>query len=235
MKARAYKTLSVVVISLVLHLGLTAQLNIKVGYSLGYALAPTNDQIISTYNVNNTNDPLFDDYIEMDRLGLMNGITLGFRYTTDVGAIELGWEQLGKTRSSTGFSVPLPPQQPTAYPYEVSYSANMFMLTYENRFGIYGVGSTIGYNYLTIKAPARNADENATIEKGNQLFARFHVSLNITGNTAVAIALKPFFQLPLSSISLQKFADHLSVESTNIDESFRYIGLSLVFYNGPQK
>lgn len=212
----------------------TSQLNIKIGYSVAYAPAKTNNDLVRMYDDSQFQQYGEDNYNQMGNLGAMNGVNIGFRYALNTSSVELSWESLRKTKKSTAFVAGQPQTQPTAVPYEILYASNNMMFTFENEIGFIGLGSSIGYNVFSIKAPASNGDEKKKIVKDNQFFARFHLALSFTGNSTVSCSLKPFIQVPLSKINFKALADNLEVSGDSYDESLPLFGLSLIFYNGPQ-
>jgi len=115
----------------------------------------------------------------------------------------------------------------------------MLMLSYESNFGLLGMGTTIGKNFVKISqivpgtSNKLNLLENSTTNT-NQLFARFNLSFNFSGNNTVAFAIKPFVQVPLQNIDLSAMADILEVENPESTESFPMWGVTFTFYNGRQ-
>ena len=219
----------------------TGQINIKIGYTVANTFPEANNQFIGDFNT--AISSIYDDYQPMKGLGFMYGITLGLRYGMEIGSLEFTWERLASDRKSLGITRtfvtdPMTMEQilqsSIATAYELNYVFNQFMFTYESRFGIWGIGSSLGMNRGSISSPTNVAEEKDILSKDNQFFARFHVSVNFEGNSSVAIALKPFFQLPLTDISIKSAADLLGTNTNDTSERFPMVGLSLIFYNGPQ-
>lgn len=223
------------IVTLVLALStvtLDAQVNIKIGYSVAQSFPKVNNQFIA--DLNHVRSQAFDDFTPMKDLGFMYGITLGVRYGIGIGNLEFSWERLSIDRKSIGIDRPTVIQQATASPYEISYSFNQLFVTYESRFGILGIGSSVGVNRVGISAPTTNSDDKDRLLSESQIMSRFHVSLNFEGNSSVAISLKPFIQIPLTDIDLSPAIDILDTATTEKKETFPLVGLSLIFYNGPQ-
>lgn len=211
---------------------LRAQLNIKIGYSLGQTLPKVNNNLIKDLNA--VRSPLFDDYTEMKGLGFMYGITLGLKYSFDIGSVELAWERLASDRNSVGIDRLPPPQQAISYAYEINYTFNQLMATYESRFGIWGLGTSIGVNRVAVSAPTSNSEQKDRLTTDSQIVTRFSISANFESSNSVAFALKPYFQYPLTKIDLSGVADILNTGTQDPEEGFPIFGLSLIFYNGPQ-
>ncbi len=212
-----------------------AQFNVKIGYSLGFVSPEVNNQILAKYNERRAT--FFDELEPVEELKFLYGIALGARYKFGIGALELNWESLSRTRTSIGKILPPEPQISTSNSKEYKYSLNMLMLTYESSFGIIGVGSSIGSNLVAVKEKIQTSNDSSQIlaeDDRSQIFARFHLAFNFTGNGTVSFAIKPFYQLPLSNINLKPMADRFEIQNDTYDESFPMFGISFTFYNGRQ-
>lgn len=212
-----------------------SQFNVKIGYSLGFVSPEVNNQILAKYNEQRAT--FFDELEPMEDVKFLYGIALGARYKFGIGALELNWESMSRTRTSIGKTLPPEPEISTSNSKEYKYSLNMLMLTYESSFGILGVGSSIGNNLVAVKEKIQTSNESSQIlqeDNRSQLFARFHLSFNFTGNGTVSFAIKPFYQLPLTTINLQPMAERFDVQNDTYDEGFPMFGISFTFYNGRQ-
>ncbi len=212
------------------------QFNLKVGYSLGFMSPDVNNSLLQSFNDNLSVNPKYDGFLPAADLKFLYGVSLGVRYKFGIGSLELNWENLGRTISSTGFISPTPPQPEISETEEFRYSLNMLMLTYETSYKSIGVGSSIGRNSVSIKRGTGNSRSslfNPTDDR-SQYFARFHLAFNFYGSSTVAFAIKPFIQVPLSDINLQPFATKVGATNDRFDESFPMFGLSFAFYNGRQ-
>jgi len=214
----------------------SGQLNLKVGYTLGFYSPEVSNGILEEFD--NLSSLSFDQYNPSRPINLTFGINLGLRYKFSSSSVELHWESLARSTSSVGISRPNPASL-SAVSMEFNYRFNMLMLSYESNFGIFGVGSTIGYNIVSIEQTVQNSqvDSNLLFNAPNgrdQYFIRFNIALNFTGNANVSFAIKPYIHIPLSDIDLLSKAQILGVQSDETRESFPAWGLSFSFYNGRQ-
>lgn len=213
-----------------------SQLNFKIGYTLGFYSPDVNNNIMSLYNDKRSGS--FDQYTPLTDLGLTYGINLGARYNFGLGNFELSWESLSRSKTAVGVTRPPDPEPLTSNSTEFNYRFNLLMLTYESNFGLLGVGSSLGYNLVSINQVVQNTSDKFDLLTGgdgsNQFVARFHLSLNFAGNSTVSFAIKPFIQFSLTDIDLQPMANLLEVQPAETSESFPMWGLSFAFYNGRQ-
>jgi len=235
-----YKTtimLGVFVSALLLSTLSFGQINLKVGYTLGFYSPEVSNNILAEFDAQSSS--LFDQYNSSRPLSLAFGVNLGLRYRFNSAAVELGWESLARSTSSVGILRPGPPLASSSVTTEFNYRFNMVMISYESNFGLLGIGSTLGYNLVSIEENIQNStvDSNLLINSPNgrdQFFIRFNLAFNITGNETVSFAIKPFIHIPLSEVDLSSKADLLNVQSSETKESFPAWGLSFSFYNGRQ-
>ena len=216
---------------------LSGQLNLKIGYTLGFYSPEVHNNIIAIHDMQRS--LAFDQYNEARPLSLAFGINLGLRYKTDVGNFEFSWESLARSTSSVGILRPPDPAPLSSSSNEFQYRFNMLMVTYETIFGLIGVGSTLGVNLASLDQSVQGANDSFDLLRdsasGNdQYFARIHLSFNFSGNSSVAFAIKPYLQIPLTDIDLSAMASILGVQNTETNESYPAWGLSFVFYNGRQ-
>ena len=210
---------------------ISAQLNIKVGYSLGFTQESIVSEIVDLFNQSVIQNERVMLDIPLKGIGTMHGINLGFRYRlSDVGAFELSWENLGSDSKALG-------EYPNGslYEYDIFYSFNQYFLTYNTYFGNLGIGSGVGYNNVIIQERIAQSDNKRSFDIPNQWVARIHLDYSFGSSTSVGLSLQPYVQFPITKVNMNSLADRLGVDPlSSPDESFITFGLSLVFYNGPQ-
>jgi len=212
-----------------------AQVNIRIGYSLGMLSANTNNQILDSYD--SFLSGFYDEYDEFRDLRLIYGISLGLRYKFGLGSLELSWEGPGRTIESVGKFNPEPPARPSAVTEEIRYRLNLILLSYETNFDRFGVGTSVGRNFLSISELIPNDNANISLLDGNQgqFVARFHLAFNFYGSNTVAFAIKPFVQVGINDADLSSYTRNLGVTTAaDTGEGFLMWGLSFSFYNGRQ-
>ncbi len=217
-------------------LNLSAQFNMRIGYTLGFLSPEVNNQILARHNA--LRSTFFDQYTAAPDLKLAYGLSLGGRYKFGIGSLELGWERVSRTLTSTGINFQAPPLTPIGISQEFQYSLNMIMLTYETNFGLLGIGSSIGQAFVSVKETAIGGNENPSLldrdADNDQYIARFHLSFNFFGNNTVAFSIKPFIQVGLTNVDMSSLASNLMVSNPQTEESFPMLGISFAFYNGRQ-
>jgi len=213
----------------------TAQFNVKIGYAIAKVSPEINNQLLATFN--SQVGQQYDNYRPMEDLKFVNGVNLGARYAFGSSSLELSWENLSRARTSQGTIIPEQPAIPISTSKEFQYAFNMFMITFETRYELFGIGSSIGKSYYSMSEEAIGGGDSSFFRNDadtSQFFARFHISLNFSGRGTVAFAIKPYVQIPLSKIDLTDVASRLNVTNDDYNESFNMIGLSFNFYNGRQ-
>lgn len=204
---------------------INAQLNISIGYGIGFLNANVNNDILDAFNSRKGQEIDLDN--PFGHLKSMSGISIGGRYKLGTNAFGFVWDNMSKSRRAFGETT-----QMTLFDQELFYSFNMVSFNYESNFGRIGIGSSVGKNFLKIKDEIPNSPEKNTLVKESQYFARINLSFNFSGGGTVAFALKPYIQFPLSELDISGLATELDVAIDKQDESFPFIGLSFVFYNG---
>jgi len=212
---------------------LNGQFNVKIGYGMGFTNAKVNNSIVQSFNTNGVGpNGLIQFEEQLPDLGSVYGIILGARFKiSESNSFELSWENLSKTRESFGIYE----STQTLFENEISYSFNHFYIGYQSEFGNLGMGSAIGINRAKIKRSITGSTKKLSLVSDNQYFARFNLSYNLRSSRSVALSIQPFYQLPLSNISLLGLSDYLEVSTSDTAETFPMFGISLVFYNGRQK
>jgi len=214
-----------------------AQFNVKIGYSLARVSPEVSNQILAVFN--EQQELFFDDYVPMADLKWVNGVGLGARYRVGGSSLELSWENLSRDRELQGINQTDVNSRPVSLTREFQYSFNMFMLTFETKYDMFGIGSAIGRNFVSLSEETTNGTGKSRIISRNadaaQTFARFHLSFNFSGSGTVAFAIKPYIQIPLSKVDISSMASYLDVSQAQSDESYPMFGLSFNFYNGRQE
>lgn len=223
------KTILVPLILLFLVTGLSAQFNIKVGYSGSYhQLTEFNNQF-KIHNENPDNGFLEDPF---PKVHVLHGLEAGFRYKfgKHIG-VEATWSN-GQTRrvQTSGFDA-----NEVFIEKKWRLSSNEYSIGLENYFGNLGYGASLGYRKSKISKFKSNSRKYFEVQEDKFLNLNVHLIITVeTGNGT--FALKPFYQAPLSDWTIDAFADNLNPggNNTNLVENFRSFGLSFVFYNGPK-
>lgn len=202
----------------------TGQINLKIAYNPAYGSFGGINDLLDQYQPSGTElQSNFGD------LRFVHGIQLGVRYKFGISSMELGWENLSRSRSAVSFNS----TSETFEEREYDFALNSFSFGVDTYFGSLGIGTTLLSSKLKID---RAIGSNQLNVSGDTEWA-LRVQLNwvIQESNQVSLVLKPYYQFALSPYSVDGLANDLNVTSTtSLEESTRIFGIAFVFYNGKQ-
>ena len=202
-----------------------SQVNIKIGYNIGFPQLPVNDDILAQFS------PADSEVIDpFSPISFMHGIQLGLRYRVGNIAAEVGWESISRDRTALTYRAANDSFTDRQY----NYSLSGLSVGVDNYFGRFGLGSVLLYNKLSIDRTIGN--NNLGIVSDRQLALRLQFIWQVQESEMVAVQIKPYYQFNLKGYSLSNLATDLDVSgSIDADESPKVFGISLIFYNGRQR
>lgn len=199
------------------------QINIKVGYGLGFPNLSAIDDLLSGYQ------PVEGEVVEsFGSLGFIHGIQLGLRYRIANTGLEVGWETMSRDLSALIFE----PSNDSFTDRTYSFGLNSLHVGVEHYFDRYGLGIALHSQKLGIERPIGNNDLVLADQRKGAL--RLMFIWQVQESDSVALMIKPYYQFPLASHDISRFADELGTASLR-DDSLSMFGLSFVFYNGRQR
>ena len=216
---------------LILFLGcsitLWSQLNIKVGYGGGYMEPDKINEIIGRFN---DDKPFLEQ--PLNDINFLSGLELGLRYRIGISAFELGWNNGSAEAEAFGTDNGSPFQE------ALTVSLRSYTIGVENFIGDFGFGASIGRRRLKIITDITGFDRDRTIMTSTGLASRFHVFYQVKSNS-VSLTLKPYIEFPwdsynVSALNREYFPD-TTIPDTDFDTELTVFGISILFYNGPQK
>lgn len=202
----------------------TGQFNIKVGYNAIFIEAPNLNRMVDIYN-----SSLENPYDKLDKFTSLHGLELGLRYRIGNTGFEASWHsglntsdvyaQIGGSNFSKKYWI----------------SLTEYALQAENYLGYFGFGAGLGYRTARIKTDIPGARrKRQELDASSGFTGKLFLIFQIPGDK-VALAFKPYIQIPLSDLSFPGFAEQLGSDpATDINDRLRAFGLSLVLYNGKQ-
>lgn len=216
-----------------LAIGLTfkmnAQANIKVGYVFGYSNLEQTTSIFDRFNANNpqAEKPL-------SPVKAFNGIELGLRYKLQNFGFELTVSSIsGSTEALNVFQ-----SNGTLGKDEWSTSLLNFSLGIENYFGAFGYGATIGTQKLKYKTNFETGDDKKTVYNESVLNSKFYLIFEWPSNL-ISFSIRPYVSTTWSPYNIQNVEWTIDPQSTipknEFDQDLIVYGISLLFYNGPQR
>ena len=210
---------------------LMSQLNVKVGYGIGYFQASENNDILKEYNSLNEQELGGSLSKSFFNLNSMTGISLGLRLkVSSVHSLETGWENLSNSKEAIGETT-----NQTLFQQKLFYSSNQYYLMYQTHLDRYGFGMGMGYNILKIKDEIGGSDIKKEIITENQLMLRFNLAYYFTGHKNVSFSIQPYYNMALDNVPLNALRKELSLtEDQTAESTFSNFGIRFIFYNGAQ-
>ena len=206
---------------------LQAQLNLKVGYSLGVMNPSFTNQIMKSYNQEN---PWLDQ--KLKDLNLMNGLMIGFRNRWEYIGLELSWTSKIAERDAAG----LDPSLNANIQRFINWRYSSFSGGLEIIIDDVSIGATLDASDIAIKTEYTGSDGEEVILDDFFLSSHLYVNYEIKTGTFLAIAFRPYIQIPWKRVSVYDFEQHLFPDSpsdpADFDENYFNFGLMFIFFNG---
>ncbi len=205
---------------------LIAQFNFQIGYQFSYADFTAINGAVDYYNV--TNPGLTK---KLGKLTSMNAITLGVRQGLGIVSVIGSWtnqiDRLHSVGPQAGSSNP-------SFNRELFFKNQIYSLGFESLSGNFGLGACIDLRLLSIKNRDTGSDFKRTILVDSKPGSTFYTFIDLPVSPRMGLVLKLSYGFPWNSIGLKKFSDFLTPVFSIGSESFRQMGLSLIFSNGRQ-
>ena len=206
----------------------SAQLNIKIGYSLGFSNPKILNDITARYNADR---PWLERSFK--ELRTTNGLIAGLRYRLGDVGLEFTWHNKFKIFRAEG----LDPSTDKKYFQDIYFRYSSFSLGFENYlFDKFGWGASIDYSSARFRTESTDIENRSTISNKNGLSSHFYLSINTRSNDILTLSIKPYVQIPWSKISVFDLEKSLHPSSTGVEDQFQEdfinFGIMLVFYNG---
>ncbi|MEE9438742.1 MAG: hypothetical protein V3V14_07050 [Saprospiraceae bacterium] len=220
---RIYIRIQLVSLFIFIGTAVFAQINIKVGYTGGYATFESTNMILNQYNTDNT--AISQKFSE---LHFLHGLELGGRYKFGSIGIDAGITLMRNDTKATGIINP----DGGKGDQEIGLSVINYHLGLESHFGFFGIGTNIGYQNLKYKKELFG--DEGKIYSEYQLGSKFYLILELPGESS-AISLRPYISTVWDAYNITQVANNINDNTVNsINESPFIYGLSILFYNGRQ-
>jgi hypothetical protein len=207
---------------------LTGQFNIKVGYNMQLPTLNTTNALFSQFNAS---AEVTSPY---KKFRFMHGVDVGFRYflTKDL-AIESNLTNNFSSDNKSTIKVGTALKND-----EWRLSNRAISLGLDNYFGWLGIGGHIVHSQWSYAKDVEGARSKQKVLTTHDYMFKINAIIYSQANKT-AIALKPFYAFPISGkdINIEKVNKQLNPTSLGGPqlENFKHIGLTIVFYNGPQR
>jgi len=205
------------------------QTNIKVGYIFGYSNLEQTKSIFDRFNINN---PQAEK--KLSPVKFYNGIELGLRYKLQ----NFGFELTVSTASGSAEALNVFQSNGTLGKDEWSTSLLNFSFGLENYFGSLGYGATIGTQKLKYKTNFETGDDKKTIYNESVLNSKFYLIFEVQANL-LSFSIRPYVSTTWKPYNIHDVELTIDPQSTlpksEFDQDLIVYGVSLLFYNGPQR
>lgn len=206
----------------------SAQLNIKTGYSFSYNAPEVSSQLFSDFNQANEDwlDKKFKDF------RWMHGLHLGARYRiAETIGLELGWiTKFDKSEAEGVNSI-----SGADYSKKYFYSQNQVHFALETLFSEhFGIGASINYDFLSIKARNGDSGNKSKILKENNYSSNFFFTYYSSQSNGTRFGFRPYVRVPWTDINYRDLANDLneSSQTETLSDRTLHFGISLLFFNG---
>ena len=205
------------------------QINLKVGYSLGYSNLEQTKPIFDRFNAINPQAET-----QLSPVKVFNGIDLGFRYKFERFGIDIGLSSMsGNAESLNVFQ-----SNGTLGKDEWKISLVNYYIGLENYFGPFGYGATIGTQKLKYKTDFTSSSGKKTIYNESVLNSKFYLILEVPSNK-IAFSIRPYISTTWKPYNIYDvelaFDPQSTLPQVDFDQDIVVYGVSFLFYNGPQR
>ena len=185
------------------------------------------NEIISRFN---DDKPFLEQ--PLNEINFLSGLELGLRYRIGISAFEIGWGSGSAEAEAFGTDNGTPFQE------AMTTSFRTYSIGVDNFLGDFGFGASLGNRRLKITTDISGFDRDRTVMTDTGLSSRFHIFYQVKSNS-VSLTLKPYIEIPWDSYNVSALNKEYFPDSTIPDDAFdtdiTIFGISLLFYNGPQR
>ncbi len=204
-----------------------AQLNLQVGYGLGFLNLPETEKLFTEYKLQNA-------WLNgsFQKMNCLNGFVVGVRQSWVGFSMGLNWKYRFADTKVEGTD----PVSNLAYTKELFFNLQSYSLSLESGGGWFRLGTSLDYNSLYIKERHTGSNDKVAVSREHQWGSQFYININFPASTSCQISLQPYYFLPWEKFDLNGLKNDLqiSAEPASRKESFSHFGISLILSNGPQ-
>jgi hypothetical protein len=203
---------------------LFAQLNILVGYGVGYQSSSDIDLIIESHNEQN---PWYHN--DLNSVTFLHGMYFGLRQDWGTLKTTLCFRSSGQSLSADG----VPPSGGDSFERELFFRNNILSLGLETSFSSINLGAAMDYNFFRIKGRTSDHTKNYIVQKDALIGTHLYLNFDFKGKGMMGLALQPYVDIAISDIGLNDLSDELGVNISGRYEPMTY-GITILLVNGPQ-
>ncbi|MEM1318679.1 MAG: hypothetical protein AAGG75_00415 [Bacteroidota bacterium] len=205
-------------------LDLSAQANIRIGYTYSYFDLAESNAILDRFEEER-------DWLD-NRFGNIrgfHGISFGLRYKMGTTAAELGYYNRFTRRQAEGIN----PTSSTDFFRQLNTANQGFSLGVEQFIGPFSIGGTIDRNFWTMRLKESSSGDRQTVVDERYWSSQFFVAFNSERTEGISISIRPYVQVPWTSFGLQPLEEALESNPVNDpEEKLLNFGIQFIFYNG---
>ncbi len=205
---------------------LYAQVNVRVGYNIGYFTPSIHHKIYQQFN---DDRPWLTKHFK--DFQTINGLQLGVRYRIDDWiALEGTWYNQFHRQSAEG------PDPATNKNFNRSsgFQLSTLGLGFENFAGPISWGASINYDAFRFNTKATGEDR-PTVFNDFGWSSHFFIAYNIEANDIMRLSIRPYAHLAWHRVDLSSFHQRINPSAdipSNLEEDYSTFGLMLIIYNG---
>lgn len=201
-----------------------SQLNLLVGYDLGYYPDHSANAIFEAHN------DLTDWYkTELEPLRFQHGLQLGLRYGFEHIRFTLTYRNMGLRNEAEG----IPSGSNEAVTISNRFRTNNIGFAAESAFDHINYGAALEYNAVRITGTSSDLSNSFTIQSNQFWSARLYLNFEFYGDRYIGLAIQPYWSLPITDYSLAPLGEELSTSLTP-DWKASLFGCSFLMTNGPR-
>lgn len=203
---------------------INAQLNIKIGYSIGYVQADSTNKLIQDFNNGHQYDKPLEEF------KILHGVLVGLRYRINDVAIHLDWNNKFNLLKGSGTDASGISGFQKVFFKNASYGLGLEFFGTEK----FSFGGTIDFDVLTYRLQNDGLPDKATILNDYGLGSHFYVSINIEGSDILTLNLQPYVQIPWTSYDIHALDNAINDKDSNqrLAEKYLNFGVRIIFSNG---
>lgn len=209
--------------------GLNAQINIKVGYSIGFLQSKVSDEILKEFNTRN--DWLGNEG-EFGNWRSIHGLSMGLLYRSRIFGIEISYNNKLNKIEARGND----PLLNSRFEGDIQFKVNSLSAAYELYIGeTLGIGASLDWTTFKASYEINNDNNVDQLIKQDGLSSHFYGIINLSGNEIISLAIKPFIQVPWVDWDFTNLDRALNPNGSSIqnhEERVINFGFSIIFYNG---
>ncbi|MDX1683945.1 MAG: hypothetical protein R3275_01850 [Saprospiraceae bacterium] len=201
------------------------QINLLVGYGLGYQPSSDLNQMIEDHN--NDTEWYKDEFNE---LRLTHGLYLGIRYNWGPLKSVVSYRNSGVRMSAEG----IPPQQSDAFRRKLFFRNNVLSIGVESNYETVDWGISLDQNFYRISAETSDLSDSYSIQKPSFFSGHLYLNINLKGYNNLGFTIQPYVQYPFTMPDLEALSEELDLTERRYDLDITTFGITLLLVNGPQ-